>query len=76
MTGWWRSLERLLAADPRDVGCDGAIAVLHVYVELLAARIDAAEQFPGVATHLAACASCAEDTRGLLAAVEDDELHV
>jgi hypothetical protein len=49
------------------------VAALHVYVELLAAGFDAAERHPGLASHLAACESCAEDARGLLAAVQDDE---
>jgi hypothetical protein len=73
MTGWWERFERFLATDPRDVGCDAAVAVLHVYVELLAAGLDAAERHPELASHLAACESCAEDARGLLAAVQDDD---
>ena len=31
-------LDRFLRTDPRDVGCDEAMAVLHVYVDLVAAR--------------------------------------
>jgi hypothetical protein len=73
MTGWREGLERFLATDPRDVGCDETMAVLHLYVELLAAGIDAAEQYPGLAAHLAACDACAEDVRGLLALVQDDD---
>jgi hypothetical protein len=61
--------ERLLATDPADVGCDEAIAVLHVYVELVADERDAAGRYPGVAVHLAACGPCGEDFQGLLAAV-------
>jgi len=66
-------LARFLETDPHDVGCDEALAVLHVYVEL-AARDgqSAAERFPGVMVHLAACAPCGEDYAGLLAAVSDD----
>ena len=67
-------LERFLATDPRDVGCDGAMAVMHLYAELLAAGVDAAEQYPGVAAHLAACEACAEDVDGLLAAVREAAL--
>jgi hypothetical protein len=70
-------LERFLATDPRDVGCDEAMAVMHLYAELLAAGrddTDAAEQYPGVAAHLAACEACAEDVDGLLAAVREAEL--
>lgn len=66
----WEKLDRFLATDPRDVGCDGAMAVLHDYVELAAADQDPARRFPGVAAHLAACGLCAEDFHGLLAAVE------
>ena len=36
-------LERFLRTDPRDVGCEEAMAVLHVYVDLAAAGGDAAE---------------------------------
>jgi hypothetical protein len=75
MTGWREGLERFLATDPRDIGCDEAMAVLHLYTELLAAGVDAAERFPGLAAHLAACGPCAEDADGLLAAVQDDDLQ-
>ena len=34
MTGW-AALERFLPTDPRDVGCEQAMHVLHVYVELI-----------------------------------------
>lgn len=74
MTASRERLERFLATDPRDVGCDEAMAVMHLYAELLAAGVDAAEQYPGVAAHLAACDACAEDVDGLLAAVRDAEL--
>jgi hypothetical protein len=76
LTGWQEGLERFLATDPRDVGCDEAMAVLHLYAELLAAGVDAAEQYPGVASHLAACAACAEGADGLLAAVLSDTVQV
>ena len=62
-------LEQFLRTDPRDVGCSDAIAVLHVYVDLIAAGQDAADRYPGVAVHLAACGPCGEDFAGLLAAV-------
>jgi hypothetical protein len=76
MTGWQESLERFLATDPRDVGCDEAMAIMHVYAELLAAGVDAAEQYPGLASHLAACGPCAEDVEGLLAAVQEDDPQI
>jgi hypothetical protein len=72
---WRERLERFLAADPLDVGCDEAMAVLHLYAELQAAGVDAAARYAGVAAHLAACEACAEDARGLLAAVQNDDLQ-
>ena len=65
-------LERFLRTDPRDVGCDEAMAVLHIYVDLIVTGDDAAGRYPGVAAHLAACGPCAEDFTGLLAAVASD----
>ena len=62
-------LERFLRTDPRDVGCDEAMAVLHIYVDLIVAGEDAAGRYPGVAAHLEACGPCAEDFAGLLLAV-------
>jgi len=64
-----RKLEEFLRTDPRDVGCDDALAVLHVYVDLVAAGQDAAGRYPGIAAHLAACGPCGEDFTGLLLAV-------
>ena len=71
MTGW-PELDQFLHTDPRDVGCDEAMAVLHIYVDLAVAGGDPAERYPGVAAHLAACGPCAEDLTGLLAAVASD----
>jgi hypothetical protein len=62
-------LERFLRTDPRDVGCDETMAILHVYVDLVAAGQDAAGRHPGVAAHLAACGPCGSDFTGLLLAV-------
>lgn len=73
MTEWQEGLERFLATDPRDVGCDETMAVLHLYVELLADGVDAADHYPGLAAHLAACGPCGEDADGLLAAVQKDD---
>jgi hypothetical protein len=63
-------LDRFLRADPSDVGCDEAMAVLHVYVDFVAADGDeeAAGRYPGVAAHLLACGPCGEDFAGLLLA--------
>ena len=62
-------LDRFLRTDPRDVGCDEAMAILHVYVDLTVAGEDAAARYPGVAAHLEACGPCGEDFTGLLTAV-------
>ena len=62
-------LERFLETDPRDVGCEEAMAVLHIYVDLTATGGDAAGRYPGVAAHLQACGPCGEDFTGLLLAV-------
>ena len=32
-------LERFLRTDPRDAGCEEAMAVLHVYVDLVAVGV-------------------------------------
>ena len=71
MSSSWPILEGFLATDPRDVGCEEAMDVLHVYVDLVAAGEPAAERYPGIAVHLAACGPCAEDFSGLLAAVDE-----
>jgi hypothetical protein len=60
------ALEKFLRTDPRDVGCDQATAVMHIYVDLVAAGEDAASRYPGVAAHLLACGPCGEDFAGLL----------
>ena len=62
-------LDRFLATDPRDVGCEQAVKIMHVYVELVLAdgRGVAARRYPGVAAHLATCGPCDEDVQGLLA---------
>lgn len=69
----WSALDRFLATDPRDVGCEQAIELLHVYAELIvddATGEEASRRYPGVAAHLAACGPCAQDLQGLLAAIE------
>jgi hypothetical protein len=63
-------LDRFLLTDPQDVGCEQAMDLLDVYVELVAADPGAAaRRYPGIAAHLAACGPCAEDFAGLLAVV-------
>jgi hypothetical protein len=69
------ALARFLRTDPRDVGCDEAWAVVHVYAELVAAGADPEAQFPGVTAHLASCGPCAEDFAGVIAALRTDVGH-
>ena len=66
----WSELDLFLQTDPRDVGCDRALAMLHVYVDLvLAEPTGAAEaRYPQIATHLLACGPCGDDFEGLLLA--------
>ena len=63
------AIGRFLATDPCDVGCDDAWQVIHVYAEQVALGDDPEQRFPGVTAHLVACAPCAEDFQGLLAAL-------
>lgn len=63
-------IERFLHTDPRDVGCDQAMEMLHIYVDLVAAGTGAEARYPGMAAHLRACGPCAQDFDGLLAAVD------
>jgi hypothetical protein len=67
----WSALDRFLRTDPRDVGCEQAMEMLHVYAELVAAGESAEERYPGIAAHLRACGPCGEDFEGLLAAIRD-----
>jgi hypothetical protein len=63
-------LDAFLDTDPRDVGCDRAVELLHVYAELVAGDPGAAEErYAGVAVHLAACGPCHLYVVGLLAAM-------
>lgn len=66
----WAALDRFLRTDPRDVGCEAAMEMLHVYAEVAAADASAAARYPGVAAHLRACGPCAGDFDGLLAALQ------
>ncbi|MBV9795131.1 MAG: hypothetical protein JO016_14480 [Actinobacteria bacterium] len=66
MSGW-SAWARFLQTDPSDVGCGGAMEVMHVYAELaVGSEQTAAERYPGVATHLRICDPCAEDLAGLM----------
>jgi hypothetical protein len=65
----WSALDYFLRTDPRDVGCDQALEMLHVYAELVASGEPAEQRYPGIAAHLRACGPCGEDFEGLLAAI-------
>jgi hypothetical protein len=67
----WAELEHFLTTDPRDVGCEEALRLLHVYVDLVVDDSSgvAARRYPGIAAHLQACGPCGEDFEGLLLAV-------
>ena len=67
----WPQLEGFLQTDPRDVGCEHALAMLHIYVELVLAGENPELRLPGVKAHLSACGPCNEDFEGLLAAVRE-----
>jgi hypothetical protein len=69
----WTELDRFLHTDPRDVGCEEAMAMLHVYVELVAQGSGAEQRYPGITAHLRACGPCSDDYEGLLAAISDPD---
>ena len=71
----WDELDAFLTTDPADVGCDEAMRILHVYVELVARGDDAGARYPGVASHLRQCGPCGEDFEGLLALVADPPIE-
>jgi hypothetical protein len=70
MNDGFSQLRHFLDTDPSDVGCEEAMRLLHVYVDLVVAEADADHQLPGVAAHLRACGPCSEDFTGLLDAVQ------
>jgi hypothetical protein len=63
------AVDRFLQTDPRDVGCEEAMSILHVYAEIVAMGEDPELRYPGVKAHLHACGPCDEDFHGLLAAI-------
>ncbi|WUD71340.1 hypothetical protein OG937_06360 [Streptomyces sp. NBC_00510] len=65
----WQGLDDLLRTDPLDPGCDAALDMMDVYLELFLADAAPERRYPGVAVHLRGCPACEEDFRGLLAAV-------
>lgn len=69
------AMDRFLQTDPRDVGCEEAMSILHVYVEIVARGDNPELLYPGVRAHLLACGPCEEDFRGLLAAIASAPPH-
>ena len=67
----WSALDRFPRTDPRDVGCEQAMEMLSIYVELVAIDAPAEQRPPGIAAHLRSCGPCGEDFEGLLAASRD-----
>lgn len=65
----WDGLRKLLATDPRDVGCEQTWQLIDVYAELVLASEDPETRFPGITAHLSSCDPCSEDYRGLLEAM-------
>lgn len=61
MSGW-QALDQFLQTDPQDVGCDRAMEILDIYVDVVIRQgTDATERrYPGVAAHLRACGPCGE----------------
>jgi hypothetical protein len=80
MTGW-AAFERFLRTDPADVGCEQALRMLDVYVELVLDDVsadsvaEASRRYPGVAAHLLACGPCRGDYDGLLAAMRAEPFN-
>jgi hypothetical protein len=67
----WSALDRFPRTDPRDVGCEQAMEMLSIYVELVAIDAPAEQRYPGIAAHFRSCGPCGEDFEGLLAASRD-----
>jgi hypothetical protein len=44
----WSALDRFLRTDPRDVGCEQAMEMLHVYAGLVASGERAEQRYPGI----------------------------
>jgi hypothetical protein len=65
------ALDRFLRTDSRDVGCEQAMEMLHIYAEQVAAGAPAEQRYPGIVAHLRSCGPCGEDFEGLLAAIRE-----
>jgi hypothetical protein len=65
----WSALDRFLRTDPRDVGCEQAMEMLHLDADLGPTGAPTEQRYPGIAAHLRICGPCGEDFEGLLAAI-------
>ena len=68
-----KALDRFLATDEADVGCEKTMELLDAYADLLTAGEDPELRFPGLAAHLRSCLPCADDLDGLLATIRSSE---
>jgi hypothetical protein len=65
-------LDNFLQTDPRDVGCDQAMEVLHIYAERTSRGEATSPYYQGVIAHLRSCPPCSDDFRGLMAALDPE----
>ncbi|WP_285115104.1 hypothetical protein [Leifsonia sp. fls2-241-R2A-40a] len=63
-------LRRFLDTEAADAGCAKTMSLMHVFADLALTGADPGARYPDVAVHLAHCAACGEDYRGLLAALQ------
>ena len=69
-----RELARfLLLTRPEEIGCDDWLGYAPRYAELVAARQSVPEPLRRAAEHLDLCPECAEEFRGLLAALAEED---
>ena len=65
MTGW-DELDRFLQTDPRDVGCEQALRVLHLYVEAVLddeSGTDVARRYPALSRTCSAAGPAPRTTK-------------
>lgn len=62
-------LERLLGPTEPQVSCDECFEQIDRYIELEAAGVDAAAEFPRMQAHLEGCPACKQEHDELLAYV-------
>lgn len=63
------ALDRFLATDDSDAGCEQTMELLDAYAEMVAAGQEPELRFPGLTAHLRSCLPCADDLDGLLATI-------